>query len=55
MSENEKLFTDGEAYERRMGRWSRMLGEALPRMARYSGRAIAGSTSAAATTPLLRF
>lgn len=29
MSENEKLFTDGEAYERRMGRWSRMVGEAF--------------------------
>jgi ubiquinone/menaquinone biosynthesis C-methylase UbiE len=29
VSENEKLFTDGEAYERRMGRWSRMVGEAF--------------------------
>jgi ubiquinone/menaquinone biosynthesis C-methylase UbiE len=29
MSENEKLFTDGNAYERRMGRWSRIVGEAF--------------------------
>jgi ubiquinone/menaquinone biosynthesis C-methylase UbiE len=27
MSEGEKLFNDGEAYERRMGRWSRIVGE----------------------------
>ena len=27
MSENEKLFTDGKAYEKRMGRWSRLVGE----------------------------
>jgi SAM-dependent methyltransferase len=27
MSDNEKLFTDGKAYERRMGRWSRIVGE----------------------------
>jgi ubiquinone/menaquinone biosynthesis C-methylase UbiE len=27
MSEGEKFFTDGEAYERRMGRWSRVVGE----------------------------
>ena len=27
MGENEKLFTDGEAYERRIGRWSRLVGE----------------------------
>jgi hypothetical protein len=24
MSDDEKLFTDGKAYERRMGRWSRV-------------------------------
>src|SRR3974390_3655064 len=29
MSEDEKLFTDGKAYERRMGRWSRIVGEAF--------------------------
>jgi ubiquinone/menaquinone biosynthesis C-methylase UbiE len=27
VSEDEKFFTDGEAYERRMGRWSRIVGE----------------------------
>lgn len=27
MSEVEKFFTDGEAYEKRMGRWSRIVGE----------------------------
>ena len=27
MSEVENFFTDGEAYERRMGRWSRIVGE----------------------------
>ena len=27
--ETEKLFTDGEAYERLMGRWSRLVGEAF--------------------------
>ena len=27
MSEVESFFTDGEAYERRMGRWSRVVGE----------------------------
>jgi hypothetical protein len=27
MGEAEKLFTDGEAYERLMGRWSRIVGE----------------------------
>jgi ubiquinone/menaquinone biosynthesis C-methylase UbiE len=27
MSEAASLFTDGEAYERRMGRWSRLVGE----------------------------
>jgi len=27
MGENEKLFTDGEAYEKRIGRWSRLVGE----------------------------
>jgi SAM-dependent methyltransferase len=27
MSDAEKLFTDGEAYEKRMGRWSRIVGE----------------------------
>src|SRR6516225_3895252 len=27
MSDDEKLFTDGRAYERRMGRWSRVVGE----------------------------
>jgi ubiquinone/menaquinone biosynthesis C-methylase UbiE len=27
MSDGEKLFNDGEAYERRMGRWSRIVGE----------------------------
>ena len=27
MGQNEKLFTDGEAYERRIGRWSRLVGE----------------------------
>lgn len=27
MGEAEKLFTDGEAYEKRMGRWSRIVGE----------------------------
>ena len=29
MSEAEYLFTDGKAYERRMGRWSRIVGEAF--------------------------
>ena len=29
MGEGEKLFTDGEAYERHMGRWSRIVGEAF--------------------------
>jgi ubiquinone/menaquinone biosynthesis C-methylase UbiE len=29
MSEPEYLFTDGKAYERRMGRWSRIVGEAF--------------------------
>jgi hypothetical protein len=29
MSEVENFFTDGEAYERRMGRWSRIVGEAF--------------------------
>lgn len=29
MSGPDKLFTDGEAYERLMGRWSRMVGEAF--------------------------
>jgi SAM-dependent methyltransferase len=29
MREPEKLFTDGEAYERLMGRWSRIVGEAF--------------------------
>ena len=29
MSDDEKLFTDGKAYERRMGRWSRVVGEAF--------------------------
>jgi ubiquinone/menaquinone biosynthesis C-methylase UbiE len=29
MSEAEKLFTDGEAYERLMGRWSRLVGRAF--------------------------
>src|SRR3974390_977016 len=29
MSDDEKLFTDGKAYERRMGRWSRIVGEAF--------------------------
>ena len=27
MSQADKLFTDGEAYERLMGRWSRLVGE----------------------------
>ena len=27
MGDNEPLFTDGEAYERRIGRWSRLVGE----------------------------
>ena len=27
MSGTENLFTDGAAYERRMGRWSRLVGE----------------------------
>src|SRR5258708_31455372 len=27
MGSAEKLFTDGEAYERMMGRWSRLVGE----------------------------
>ena len=27
MGENEKLFSDGEACERRIGRWSRLVGE----------------------------
>jgi SAM-dependent methyltransferase len=27
MSQTDKLFTDGEAYERLMGRWSRLVGE----------------------------
>ena len=27
MGEADKLFTDGEAYERLMGRWSRLVGE----------------------------
>ena len=27
MGKTEKLFTDGEAYERRIGRWSRLIGE----------------------------
>ena len=29
MSEAAKLFTDGEAYERLMGRWSRLVGTAF--------------------------
>jgi SAM-dependent methyltransferase len=29
MGEADKLFTDGEAYERLMGRWSRVVGEAF--------------------------
>ena len=29
MGQAEKLFTDGEAYERLMGRWSRLVGEAF--------------------------
>lgn len=29
MSEAENLFADGEAYERRIGRWSRVVGEAF--------------------------
>ena len=29
MSEGENFFTDGEAYEGRMGRWSRIVGEAF--------------------------
>jgi ubiquinone/menaquinone biosynthesis C-methylase UbiE len=29
MAEAHKLFTDGEAYERMMGRWSRLVGEAF--------------------------
>jgi SAM-dependent methyltransferase len=29
MSDVENFFTDGEAYERRMGRWSRIVGEAF--------------------------
>jgi ubiquinone/menaquinone biosynthesis C-methylase UbiE len=29
MGEAEKFFTDGEAYERLMGRWSRLVGEAF--------------------------
>jgi hypothetical protein len=29
MSEVENFFTDGEAYERRMDRWSRIVGEAF--------------------------
>ncbi len=29
MSDNAKLFGDGEAYERRIGRWSRIVGEAF--------------------------
>ena len=29
MGEADKLFTDGEAYERLMGRWSRIVGEAF--------------------------
>jgi ubiquinone/menaquinone biosynthesis C-methylase UbiE len=29
MGEGEKFFTDGEAYEKRMGRWSRIVGEAF--------------------------
>ena len=29
VSDDEKLFTDGKAYERRMGRWSRVVGEAF--------------------------
>ena len=29
MSDDEKLFTDGKAYERRMGRWSRVVGKAF--------------------------
>jgi len=29
MGDDEKLFSDGKAYERRMGRWSRIVGEAF--------------------------
>src|ERR1044071_3906149 len=29
MGEGEKFFTNGEAYEKRMGRWSRIVGEAF--------------------------
>ncbi len=29
MGQADKIFTDGEAYERLMGRWSRLVGEAF--------------------------
>jgi ubiquinone/menaquinone biosynthesis C-methylase UbiE len=35
---SEKPFSDGEAYERRMGRWSRLVGDAfLDRLAAPNG------------------
>ena len=41
MTDDRKFFTDGEAYERMMGRWSRLAGEifldwlALPKGLRW--------------------
>jgi hypothetical protein len=40
MGEDEKLFTDGEAYERRMGRWSRRSKDAVA-AAEYDVKALA--------------
>ena len=49
-----ELFTDGEAYERMMGRWSRLVGETFPRPGSTVQRAFDGSMSAVATAPSQR-
>jgi hypothetical protein len=53
MGSADKLFTDGEAYERMMGRWSRLVGETFLDCSTFQ-RAFDGSMSAVATAPSLR-
>ena len=51
MSEADRLFTDGEAYERLMGRWSRLVGVKFLDWLDVP-RGFDGSMLAAATVPL---
>ena len=50
MSEAAQLFTDGKAYERIMGRWSRLAGDSFLDWL-DAEKVFAGSTSVAAMAP----